>query len=178
MRILGMRLLLLLLAATLGACAPEQSGAPEQSANRSISVDLPVSLGDPVKSPPDPPSPPPAPPSLPGLLPLTEAQISAELDSGASCTLSDGGPPLMVAMLGGAVVNDRGRITHLKPEAKDWNALSEGGRFAGGDLIIEVDAGQVVARHEELVERDASVSIKRGNRGFGVSHGPRWACGS
>lgn len=80
-------------------------------------------------------------------------------------------------MLGDAVVNDRGRIIHLKPEAKDWNGLSQGGRFVADDLLIAVNAGQVVARYEELVEHDASVDLKRGRRGFGVSHS-RWVCGS
>lgn len=128
---------------------------------------------------PDPPAPPPSrPPSLPGLMPLSEAQIGTELGSGASCALSDGGPPLLVSMLGDAIVNDRGRIVHLKPKAKDWNALNEGGEFRARDLTVEVDAGTVVARHEGEVVRDTSVDIVRGRRGFGVSHGPRWACGS
>lgn len=127
---------------------------------------------------PDPPAPSPPPPRLPGLMPLSEAQVGAELGSGASCSLSDGGPPLMVSMLDDAIVNDRGRIVHLKPNAKDWNALNEGGEFWARDLRIEVDAGMVVARHEGEVVRDTSVNIVRGRRGFGVSHGPRWACGS
>lgn len=127
---------------------------------------------------PDPPAPPPPPPALPGLMPLSKVQVRAELGSGASCTLSDGGPPLMVSIVGDAIVNDRGRVVHLKPEAKDWEALIEGDEFKAGDLSIEVDAGAVIARHEGEVVRDTSVNIVRGRRGFGVSHGPRWACTS
>ncbi|HEX8654835.1 MAG TPA: hypothetical protein VF693_06405 [Allosphingosinicella sp.] len=117
-------------------------------------------------------------PSLPGLVPLAGDQVQAELGAGPYCTLSDGGRPLMAAKVGDAIVNDRGSIIHLRPEAQDWRALGEGGRFASGALAIEVDAGAVVARHEELVERDASVTILRGGRGFAVSHGPLWACGT
>lgn len=165
----------------LTACSP----APEQPTNLAGKA----GTGAPQRHPsqpragvelPDPPSPPPPTPtpSLPGLMPLSETQIGAELGSGASCALSDGGPPLMVSMLGDAIVNDRGRIVHLKPEAKDWKALIEGGEFRAGDLRIEVDAGAVVARHKSEVVRDTSVNIVRERRGFGVSHGPRWACRS
>ncbi len=115
---------------------------------------------------------------LPALLPLSQAQIGAEFTSSASCALSDGGRRLMVAMLGVAIVNYRGRIVHLEPEAKNWNALIEVGAFRAGDLRIEVDAGAVIGRHEGGVERDTSVDIVRGRHGFGVSHGPRWVCGS
>lgn len=127
---------------------------------------------------PDPPQPPPAQSALPGLRPLSETVIRAELNPGASCALSDSGPPLMVAILGDAIVDDGGKIIHLEPEAADWNALAEGGRFAAGGLVVEVDAGYVVARRGELVERDASVGIQRGERGFRTSHGPSWICGS
>ena len=127
---------------------------------------------------PDPPASPPPPPALPGLIPLSEAQVRAELSSGASCALSDGGPPVMVSIVGDAIVNDRGRVVHLKPEAKDWEALIEGGEFRADDLSIEVNAGAVVARPQGEVVRDTSLNIFRGDRGFGVSHGPRWACRS
>ncbi len=84
----------------------------------------------------------------------------------------------MVATAGGAIVNDRGTLVHLKPEARDWNTLVEGGQFVAGELRIEVDPGAVLARGEKTVERDSSVSIMRGRRGFSVSHGPRWSCDS
>ncbi|HEX8364981.1 MAG TPA: hypothetical protein VF603_06835 [Allosphingosinicella sp.] len=132
----------------------------------------------PSGTPPDPPAPPPPVESLLGLVPLDDTEVRAELGAGPFCTLSDGGRPLMAARVGGAVVKDRGRIVRLMPEARDWTALGEGGRFASAELTVEVDAGALVGRYEELVERDASVTVARAGRSFAVSHGPRWACGS
>ena len=166
-----MRLLLFLGLALLPACSSEplvSEPLTEQAAETAGSRD-----------PPEPPrSRPPAAASLPGLLPLGEREILAALGSGASCSLSDGGPPLMVAMPGKAVANDRGRLVALASPAKGWNALLEGGRFSNADLAIEVDPGAIVASEDGGIARDASVSIVRDGRGYSVSHGPRWTCGA
>ena len=173
-----MRALVILVLSLSAACRAEPAAEADPAANVAVPAEAQApEVAHPDKLP-DPPPPPPPPAPLPGLMPLDEAEVRAELGSGASCALSDGGRLLMVAMLGDAVVRHRGRIVHLKPEAKNWNALAEGGRFAAGELAVEIDAGAEVARQEEVIERDASVSVIRAGRGFSVSHGPRWACGS
>ena len=169
---------LLMSAASLAACPPEQAAEPERLADGGFTSELEAPQPNPANRLADPPPPPPPRPVLPGLIPLSDADIRSELGSGARCALTDGGPPLLVAIPGDSIVNDRGRIVHLKPEATDWTSLAEGGRFAADNLIVEIDAGAVIARHEELVERSTSVSIMRGRRGFSASHGPGWVCGS
>ena len=98
------------------------------------------------------------------------------LGTGPRCTLSDGGEPLMVAVPGASLVNDGERLIRLDATAKDWAALLEGGRFVGGGIRVEVDAGAVLGGEGNTVVRDASTGIWRGRRGFGTSHGPRWTC--
>ena len=84
----------------------------------------------------------------------------------------------MGAVVGMAIVSHRGRVVKLEPLARDWRALLEGGRFFSEDLTIEVRPGAVVAREGKLSKRDASASILRNGRGFSISHGPQWTCGS
>jgi len=165
-----MRLAFLSCAALVTGCAAEPAAEPAERPDTAVER--------PDDRLPDPPKAPPAPPGLPGLLPLTEAQVEAELDSGASCTLTDGGPPLLVAMPGDAIINDRGTIVHLKPDAGDWNGLIQGGAFVGKSVTVVVHPGAEVARYEEVIEYDAGTSVVRGGRGYSVSHGPRWACGA
>jgi hypothetical protein len=165
------------LAATLlGGCSAEERGAPEsrQEAAGAAPVEA-APLPDGV--PPPPPPPPPAPSAFPGLMPLGEAQVAAALGTGARCALSDGGAPLMAAVPGAAVINDGGRMVRLTASARDWSALREGGTFRGGGVELEVDAGAVVGGEGETAVRDASTWIRRGRRGMGTSHGPRWTCG-
>ena len=172
-----MRLHLLLLP-ILAACTAEQPQSTDQ-AQQEARIDAqapPLSGEDGLPSPPPPP--PPAPSALPGLLPLSEAQIVQALGSGASCALSDGGAPVMVAVPGAAIANDGGRIVRLGAEAADWAALLEGGTFTAESLKLEIDAGATVERRGEVTVYDASVSLWRGRRGFSTSHGPRWSCGS
>ena len=173
-----MRIRLLLTAAVVAGCAPERSPTADGRTGPETAAEMPVPQPAAPGRLPDPPPPPPAAPGLPGLLPLAQARIEAELGAGPRCTLSDGGPPLMAASRRGAIANDGGRLVRLQPEASDWAALSEGGRFIGSGLAIEVDAGAVVGSAGRPVVRDASVTVTRGRRGFSVSHGPRWACGA
>jgi hypothetical protein len=84
---------------------------------------------------------------------------------------------MMAAAGGGAIANDGGRIVRLRRDPSDGTALSAGGRFVAGALAIEVRPGAQLARRDGRVERDSSVSVVRGRRGFSVSHGPRWTCG-
>jgi hypothetical protein len=84
----------------------------------------------------------------------------------------------MVAVPGRAVVNDGGRMVLLATEAMRWSDLREGGVFKGDRVVIKVDAGHEMQRDEETVERDSTVSLRRGRRGFTISHGPRWICGA
>ena len=170
--------LLLLSAAFFAACTPEQAAEPEMPPDAAIVTELELPQPNLSNRLPDPPPPPPPRPVLPGLRPLEEADIRRELGSGASCALTERGAPLLVAVPGDSIVNDGGRIIHLKPQAQGWNALAEGGRFAAGDLVVDIDAGAIVAKPGELVERDTSVSIRRGRHGFSASHGPRWVCGA
>ena len=86
------------------------------------------------------------------------------------------GVSLLVATLGDALVNDGGRLVHLKPEADNWQSLVRGGRFVAKNLVIEVTAGPVRAQSEELIERDTNLRITRERRGFGVFHGSPWVC--
>jgi hypothetical protein len=82
----------------------------------------------------------------------------------------------MAATVGDAIVKDRGRLVHLTPAAQDWTALTNGARFAGADLAVQVAPSAVIRRDDGLIEREARVSIARGGRGFATSHGPRWRC--
>jgi hypothetical protein len=165
----------LLLASLLAACAPEQRQAPETPVGTQ-----PAAPEEAAAVPGDgpPPPAPPAPSALPGLVSLNKAQVVAALGTGASCALGDNGELLMVAVPGSAVINDGGRIVRLKAAAKDWNALLEGGVFTGDGVGVEVDAGAEVGREGEVTVYDAGTFLKRGRRGFGTSHGPRWTCGA
>lgn len=172
-----MRALPLIAAASLAACAPEEKAGPEPAPGSEMA--LPAAAEIPAGSSlPAPPAPPPAAPALPGLSPLSEEELAAELAPGARCRLRDGGRLLLAATTGGAIVKERGRIVHLRPQAYGREALAEGGTFVAGALKIKIDAGAVTGRSAGSVERDTSVDIVRGRRGYSVSHGPRWTCGS
>lgn len=127
---------------------------------------------------PHPPAPPPPAQTMPGLAGLTEASIRSELGSGAHCALVADNAHLLVATLGDALVNDGGRLVHLKPQAQNWQSLVRGGRFVAPSLVIEVTAREVRTPRGELAERDTDLRLSRGIRGFVVFHGPPWICGS
>jgi hypothetical protein len=176
--LIAMRAATFLLAALLAGCTAERTNEL-QATNGDFGADTSAPSPPPSDALP---SPPPAPPRAPGLAELTGLD---PLSSGhvralgvRACTLSDSGVPLMAAVPGDAIVNDRGRIVHLRPEASDWAQLQAGGRFAGGGLTVEVRPGAVVGRRGATVERDASAGVTRGGRGFSTSHGPRWTCRS
>ena len=170
----GVRTLVLLLAAGLAACAPDDRTAREQAGDSPPGAEASASEADRSSRLPDPPAPPPPAPDPWGLSPLSRARIAAELGPGARCRLSDGGKGLMAATVGGAVANDGGRIVRLRRDSS--GDLSTGGRFVAGTLAIEVRPGAELVRRDGLVERDSSVTVARGKRGFSVSHGPRWTC--
>lgn len=161
----------------LGACDPRATPVEKHADKGEISraEDTPVKRGDRL---PIPPEPPPALPTIPWLTPLSEASIRKELGSGARCALVEHGAPLVVATLGDALVNDGGRLVHLKPEAESWQMLVRGGRFVATNLVIEISAGPVRGRRGDLVVRDTDLRVTRGKRGYGVFHGPPWVCGS
>jgi hypothetical protein len=172
-----MRIPVVFLAAMVSACAPEPAAPLQQSREADVVAAAPAKPGS-TGSLPDPPPPPPPRPDFAGLLPLTQAQIAEELGSGASCQLVEGDQVLMVAMIGDAIANDRGRVVHLKREGSTWNALFAGGSFTSEGLTIEVEPGFETSRQEEVIERDTSLTVKRGRRGLSTSHGPKWVCGS
>lgn len=161
----------------MAACAPENGAEPEPPADQATTTDT-EAPEFPNNGLPDPPAPRPPRAEFARLIPLSEAQIGAEMRSGATCDLADDGAPILVATRGDAIVNDGGRIVHLKPEAEDWNALVDGGRFIGKDIVVEINAGSVVARSRNLVARGTDVDVRRGRYGFKVFHGPRWICWS
>lgn len=144
-----------------------------------------VLLGDdrggiPSAGNPLPELPPPRPPAPDegGLRPLSRADIERELEPGAGCSLDDSGRgPLLVAVEGDAIVDQRGRIVHLKPEARTLGALMRGGRFTGDGLVLEIDREHQVEQEGEVTTWQATLRMRRGKLGFTSFH-HRWSCGA
>lgn len=125
---------------------------------------------------PEPPQPPPAPPEG-GLLPLSRVAIARELAPGTGCALDESARgPLLVSVAGDAIVNDGGRIVHLRSDAKNLEELARGGRFVGDELVITIERGNQAERSDGDATWDASLRIERGQVGF-VSFHHRWTCG-
>ncbi|CAA9513445.1 MAG: hypothetical protein AVDCRST_MAG44-1529 [uncultured Sphingomonas sp.] len=128
---------------------------------------------------PRPPPPRPAPP-VAGLVPLSDAAITRELEPGAACSL-DGGTagPLLVAVAGDALVNDNGRLVHLRSEAGGLAELSRGGRFSDGRLTVEVQREAEIETVGEVTSWGATVRVRRqGSDTAMMSFHHRWSCGA
>ena len=126
-------------------------------------------------------SPPPVPPptDVGGLRPLSRADIERELEPGAGCSLDgdDQRGPLMVAVAGDAIINDAGKIVHLRSLARDLRELSKGGHFEGGGLQLEIEREHTIERMDEVTTWQATLRVARGPVGVTSFH-HRWSCGA
>jgi hypothetical protein len=108
---------------------------------------------------------------------LGRKTIQRELASGAGCSLDFAPRPLLAAVAGNAIVNDGGRVVHLKPEASDLGTLARGGRFVGDGLVVEIDREYQVETVDEVTIWQATLHVERGRQGF-TSYHHRWSCGA
>ena len=160
----------------LGACR-DQAGIPAANSVTGEEVVLQDDPGDSPLARNRLPEPPPAPPPPGSLLPLSQAAIERELPTGARCALGDSARgPLLVAVAGHAIVNESGRIVHLKPDAKSLQQLLRGGQFVGDELVVSVDREHQVERIGKVTKWQATLRVKRGRSGFTSFH-HRWSCG-
>ena len=83
----------------------------------------------------------------------------------------------MVAVEGDAIINHDGRIMHLKPAARDLNALMQGGRFVGDHLVVVIDREHELGRDGEVGSWQATVRLQRGRHAL-VSFHHIWSCGA
>ena len=95
----------------------------------------------------DPPQPPPvvggeipvAPNAAPTVLqPIVRADWSDRLESGAGCNLSVDGRDYVVVVVGDGVARIGGYVVDLTGVPETYNAMAEGGRFAGGGATVEI----------------------------------------
>ena len=162
----------------LGACR-DQAGRPGASSMVGEEVALEDDPGRAPLARDRLPEPPPAPSvqSVGGLLPLSRADIKRELSAGVRCSLGDSAHgPLLVAVVGDAIVNQSGRIVHLKSGAESVHHLLQGGQFAGDESIVSVDREHQLERIDKVTTWQATLSVKRGRSGFTSFH-HRWSCG-
>ena len=125
----------------------------------------------------------------PALAPLSRAEIEAELEAGAGCSLQQDGKALLVAVDGDAIARPYGTLRHMTFEvpqetgsdeerASELDALWDGGNFHAGTIRILVDVedgeGETVG---EVTYRNARVTITEEAEGSGEMEG-EWHCGA
>ncbi len=125
----------------------------------------------------------------PALAPLSQAEIEAELEAGAGCSLEQDGKALLVAVEGDAIARPYGTLRHMTFEVpqrtgndgerpSELNALYDGGSFHAGAIRIQVlpeeGEGETIG---EVTFRNARVVITEENEGSGEMEG-EWHCGA
>jgi hypothetical protein len=103
--------------------------------------------------------------------------IERELSVEAGCAVDrEKGGPLLVAITDDAIVNDEGRIVHLRTSAREPRELEKGGLFTGGGLRIKIEREHRIERIDEVTTWQATIRVARGVTGVTSFH-HRWSCG-
>lgn len=163
----------LALALLAGACsqpaeAPaEEAAAPEDSEPMALT---------PVDTPPDADS---ASLDAPELAPVSRAEIEAELEPGAGCSLEDDGKLLLVAVEGDAIARPNGTLRHFAFDG-DLNALWDGGVFTAGAITITVERSEGEGeRIDEVTSWPAVATVaEEGRSSDAVYEAASWECGT
>ncbi len=128
----------LLMALAAAGCGEAQTPTP-QDVRTGQAEGLPS-----VPDPPQPPAPPggaavPVPGAAPTVLePIVRADWTDRLESGAGCNLSIAGRDYVVVVVGDGVAKVGGAVVDLTGVATTYNAMAEGGRYAGGGASVEI----------------------------------------
>jgi hypothetical protein len=114
----------------------------------------------------------------PALAPLSRAEIEAELEPGAGCSVEEDGKALLVAVDGDAIARPHGTLRHFA-FAGDLEALQGGGVFHAGVITITVTP---VAGEGEQVEgvlvRSTTVLIQEQGQEGETEMRAEWHCGA
>lgn len=123
-----------------------------------------------------------APAAEPAMAAVSRADIEAELDPGAGCSLVEDGRNLLVAVEGDAIAKPNGTTLHFQFEGGlvegDALQLFEGGAFTGHGITITVDPAETEGQQiEELIVKPANVTVARDTR-RPETLAAEWQCGS
>lgn len=155
----------------MAACGESQLGETEVTTNEMVDEEAeePQRL-TPVDEPPE--------IVAPALEPLSLADIEAELEPGAGCSLVEDGKALLVAIDGDSIARPYGTLRHFE-FAGGLDELTEGGSFTAGVITIVVtlgeDEGEMV--ETQLVRPATAVIREDGQEGEAQIRG-EWQCGA
>jgi hypothetical protein len=114
----------------------------------------------------------------PTLAPVSYADIEAELEAGAGCSIEDDGKALLVAVEGDAIALPNGTLRHFEFEG-DLDALWDGGTFTAGVFSITVTPDQGEGEQiEEVLVKPATVVIREEGQDGETEMRAEWHCGS
>ncbi|MGJ8537872.1 MAG: hypothetical protein ACSHW2_12015 [Parasphingopyxis sp.] len=158
-------------ALALGACGDGQLSETEVTTNGMVEdgAEAPQLL-TPVDTVPE--------VAAPELAPISYADIEAELEAGAGCSVEADGKALLVAVEGDAIALPNGTLRHFEFDG-DLDALWDGGTFTAGVFSITVTPGEGEGEQiEEVRVKPATVVIREEGQDGETEMRAEWHCGS
>lgn len=114
----------------------------------------------------------------PALAPVSYADIEAELEAGAGCSIEDDGKALLVAVEGDAIALPNGTLRHFEFDG-DFDALWDGGTFTAGVISIVVTPGEGEGEQiEGVLVKPATVVIREDGQDGETEMRAEWHCGA
>lgn len=114
----------------------------------------------------------------PVLAPISYADIEAELEAGAGCSIEDDGKALLVAVEGDAIALPNGTLRHFEFDG-DVDALWDGGTFIAGVISIAVSPGEGEGEQiEGVLVKPATVVIREDGQDGETEMRAEWHCGA
>lgn len=154
-------------ALALGACGDGQLSETEVTTNEDIS-EAPQLL-TPVDT---------APEVAPVLAAVSYADIEAELEAGAGCSIEQDGKALLVAVEDDAIALPNGTLRHFEFDG-DFDALWDGGTFTAGAISIVVTPGSGEGEQVgEVLVKPATVMVREAGQDGETEMRAEWHCGS
>lgn len=115
----------------------------------------------------------------PALAPVSRAELEAELEAGAGCSLEEDGKLLLVAVDGDAIARPHGTLRHFTFDG-DLDALWEGGTFTAGVISVTIERGEGEGEQIEGVTAWPAIATiaEEGQDGSAVYEDVTWECGA
>jgi hypothetical protein len=114
----------------------------------------------------------------PALAAVARADIEAELEPGAGCSVEQDGKSLLVAIEGDAIARPYGTLRHFAFDG-DLDALWDGGDFTAGAITITVmpDEGEG-EQIDEVTMRPARIVVREEGQEGEAEILAEWHCGA
>jgi len=158
-------------ALALGACGDGQLSETEVTTNGMTddTAEAPQQL-TPVDTAPE--------VEAPALAPISYADIEAELEAGAGCSIEDDGKALLVAVEGDAIALPNGTLRHFEFDG-DFDVLWDGGTFTAGVISITVTPGEGEGEQiEGVLVKPATVVVHEDGQDGETEMRAEWHCGA